>query len=57
VNAYAVYKLCAIFCMLGGAIVNYYMGVGNSLYMLLLALYFQLNAMEARYAEKEQVQA
>lgn len=56
-NAYAVYKLCAIFCMLGGAIVNYYMGVGNSLYMLLLALYFQLNAMEARYAEKEQVQA
>jgi hypothetical protein len=43
--------------MLGGAIVNHYLGVGNSLYMLLLAIYFQLNAMEARNAEKEQVQA
>jgi hypothetical protein len=43
--------------MLSAAIVNFYLGVGNSLYLLLLAIYFQLNAMESRYAEKEQVQA
>lgn len=56
-TAYAIYKLCAILCMLSAAIVNFYLGVGNSLYLLLLAIYFQLNAMESRYAEKEQVQA
>ena len=54
-NSYAIHKVCAMVCMIGAAVVNYYMGVGNSLYMMLLAIYFQLCAME--YAEEEQVQA
>lgn len=44
-------------CMFFAGIVNYYLGVGNSLFMMLLAIYFQLCAMEMRDAEKEQVQA
>lgn len=50
-TTYAIYKLLAVLCMVGAAVVNHYLGVGNSLYMLLLAIYFQLNAME--YAEKK----
>jgi hypothetical protein len=40
-------------CMFFAGIVNYYLGVGNSLFMMLLAIYFQLCAMVARNAKEE----
>jgi hypothetical protein len=55
VSSYHVHKIAAMVSMLLAGLANYYIGVGNSLFFLLLAIYFQLNAME--YAEKEQVQA
>jgi hypothetical protein len=55
VNPYNFYKIAAISCVALAGLVNVFLGVGNSLFMMLAAIYFQLCAME--YAEKEQVQA
>ena len=54
-KTYDYYKLAALVCFMLAALVNFFLGVGNSLYLMLGAIYFQLNAME--YAKKEQVQA
>lgn len=52
-SSYHIQKLAAMFCMLFAGIANYYIGVGNSLFLMLMAIYFQLCAMEIRNAKKE----
>lgn len=48
-NTYALYKIAAVAAVVFAGLANFYIGVGNSLFLLLMAIYFQLNAME--YAE------
>jgi hypothetical protein len=55
VNSYTIHKVIAMLCMLLAGLTNYFIGVGNSLFLMLMAIYFQLCAME--YEKKEQVQA
>jgi len=50
-STYALYKVAAVACVVLAGLANFYIGVGNSLFLMLMALYFQLNAME--YAEKK----
>lgn len=50
-STYNIYKLAAVVCVVFAGLANFFLGVGNSLFLMLAAVYFQLNAME--YAEKK----
>ena len=50
-STYHIHKFAAIACCILAGLANFFLGVGNSLFLMLAAIYFQLNAIE--YAEKK----
>jgi hypothetical protein len=50
-STYNIHKGAAVACFVLAGLVNFFIGVGNSLFLMLTAIYFQLNAIE--YAEKK----
>jgi len=51
VSTYGIHKLAAVVSFVLAGLANHFLGVGNSLFFMLAAIYFQLNAME--YAQKK----
>jgi hypothetical protein len=50
-STYHIHKGAAVACFVLAGLVNLFIGVGNSLFLMLAAIYFQLNAME--YAQEK----